>query len=85
MAIATGHVVIYCQIGIEDLELPESLDLVVWVKRSGLCGCESLCLQRSLFSPNPFGIRIVRDDALKVKFLPGQDARQICRRNHIVR
>jgi hypothetical protein len=74
MAIATSDVFVDGQVGIEDLKLAQSLHLMVWIQRPGLCRDQSLSFEHGFFSPNPLCVWIILDDALKVKSLARQYA-----------
>src|ERR1700704_353405 len=74
MAIAAGEVLVYGQLGVEDLKLAQSLDLMVWIQVPWLRPRPRLGFEHGFFRPDPLGIRIIRDDALQVKSLARQYA-----------
>jgi hypothetical protein len=81
MAIAASDVFVHGQIGVIDLKLAQSFDLMVGIQFSGLCGRQRLSLEHGFLCPNSNCVRIVLDDALKVQFLTWQYALLVGRRN----
>jgi hypothetical protein len=81
MAITTSDVLVHGQVGVEDLKLAQSLDLVVGIEFSGLCRFQSLGFEHGLFSPNSDGVWIILNDALQVKSVAWQYALRIRRWN----
>ena len=71
MTIAASEVVIDGQVGIEDFQFPECLNLVKWIERSRLCSHKSLVFEPGLLSTNPLEVRIIRYEALDVDFIAG--------------
>src|ERR1700730_10135010 len=65
------------QVGIENLEFAESLNLVERIEGSGLRGCQGLIFQASLFGANADEVGIIFDEALYINPVMRQDAGQI--------
>src|SRR4029077_12195890 len=74
-------VIVYRQVGIENLELTESFNLMERIEGSGSRRCQGLSFQRRLFRANADEVGIILDEALQIDALTGQDARHILWRN----
>ena len=74
MAVTASHVIVHRQVGIKNLEFPESFNLVEWIEAASLRGSQGLCFQGSLFSAYADCVRIVFDEALQIKTVTRQDA-----------
>jgi len=83
MAVAASYIVVDRQIGIEDLQLAESLDCVKGIKISRFCRDQGLRLEPRFFGAYAGKVGIVQDQTLKVHFIPRQDTGLVLRWNRV--